>query len=220
LDTSIIGGANADYGTSAAMTSSGDVYLAGNTWSNDYPTIIGSYDNVAHDDLGYSEDAYVSEIDNFVDTEPPVITKIDPAYNATNVALNKAINVVFNEPIKQGSNFAGISLTTNGNPVAASKTITGNTLYVIPTANYARGTTYTLYIPADAIEDLAGNIGDENTTNFTTVPSITPLAVTSTDPVNNAVSVPVNKVIKITFNKAIRVGPKYSSIVLKTVQTL
>ena len=215
LDTSILGGANADYGNCAAMTSSGNVYLAGNTWSNDYPTTTGAYDNVAHNDFGYTKDAYVSEIDNFVDTEPPIVTKFDPANNAVNVAVNKAINVIFSEPIQQGSNFADITLTANGNPIAATIRITGNTLYVIPTANYAKGTTYTLYIPADAIEDLAGNIADEYTTSFTTVPPTIPLAVTSSDPTNNAVSVPVNKVIKITFNKAIRVGSKYSSIVLK-----
>ncbi|MTK64235.1 MAG: hypothetical protein F8N15_06900 [Methanobacterium sp.] len=214
LDTSIIGGANADYGNCAAMTSSGQVYVAGNTWSNDYPTTIGAYNNFAHDDLGYTKDAYVTEIDNFVDNESPVLNKADPANNAVNVPLNKAINLVYNEPIKQGSNFSGIKLSTSNGPVSAFVRITGNTLVVVPTNYYSKGTTYTLYLPDDAIEDLAGNAADTYTTKFTTIP---PAQVKSTDPTNNAANVALNKAIKVVYSESIKAGANISSITLTSI---
>ncbi|ADZ10481.1 hypothetical protein Metbo_2267 [Methanobacterium lacus] len=214
LDTSIIGGANADYGNCAAMTGSGQVYVAGNTWSNDYPTTIGAYNNFAHDDLGYTKDAYVTEIDNFVDTEPPIVTKTDPLKNAINVPLNKVITLVFNEPIKEGANFADITLNSNTDQIAADIRITGNSLIVVPMEKLFKGVTYTLNLPDDAIEDLAGNAASSYTTNFTTIPAA---QVKSTDPVKNAVNVALNKSIKVVFSESIKAGANFSGITLSTV---
>jgi len=214
-DTSIIGGANADYGNCAAITGSGQVYVAGNTWSNDYPTTIGAYDNFAHNDLGYSKDAYVTEIDNFVDNEAPVITKVDPLKNSYNVALNKVINVVFNEPIQEGSNFSGITLSSNSGTVLANVKITGNSLVIVPQTNYLKGVTYTLNLPDDAIEDLAGNAQSSYTTNFTTIPAV---QIKSSDPVNNAVNVALNKVITVLYSNPIQAGLNFAGITLSSSQ--
>jgi len=213
-DTSIIGGANADYGNCAAITSSGKVYVAGNTWSNDYPTTIGAYDNFAHNDLGYSKDAYVTEIDNFVDNEAPVITKADPANNAINVSLNKVINLVFNEPIKEGANFSGITLSSNSGTVLANVRITGNSLVIVPMTNYLKGVTYTLYLPDDAIEDLAGNAQSSYTTKFTTIPAA---QIKSSDPANNTINVALNKAIKVVYSDAIQAGTNFADITLSTI---
>jgi methionine-rich copper-binding protein CopC len=210
LDTSVIGGANADYGNCAAMTSSGKVYVAGNTWSNDYPTTIGAYSNFAHNDDGYTKDAYVTEIDNFVDNEPPVVTKSDPANNAVNVLLNKVINLVFNEPVKQGANFSGITLSTSSGPIIATARITGNSLVIIPN-NYFKGTTYTINLPNDAVEDLAGNAVNAYSSRFTTIP---PAQVKSTDPTNNAGNVALNKAIKVVYSESIKAGANFTSITL------
>lgn len=211
-DTSIIGGANADYGASAAITPNGSVYLTGNTWSNDYPTTIGAYDNIAHDNNGYSEDAYITKIDNFLDTKAPVITKTDPKSNEANVAINKVINVVYSEPIQKGSNFNNIVLLLNGNSVPINTGVTGNTLVIVPKTSYVKGGTYTLKLPSDAIEDLAGNSADAYMTSFTTVP----LTVTSSDPANSAVNVGVNKVIKVVYPDNIKAGSQFNQITLNT----
>ena len=102
-ETTILGGANADYGNAAAIVTSGieygNVYLTGNTWANDFPVTIGANDTIAHDDLQYSEDAYVTKLDDLLDTIAPIVTKTDPANNANNVAVNKVITIVFNEQI-------------------------------------------------------------------------------------------------------------------------
>jgi methionine-rich copper-binding protein CopC len=213
LDTSVIGGANADYGNCAAMTSTGKVYVAGNTWSNDYPTTIGAYSNFAHNDQGYTKDAYVTAIDNFVDNEPPVVTKSDPANNAVNVPLNKVINLVFNEPIKQGGNFTNITLSTINGPIIATATITGNSIVIIPN-NYFKGTTYTINLPNDAVEDLAGNAVSAYSSQFTTIP---PAQVRSTDPANNAGNVALNKAIKVVYSESIKAGANFTGITLSSI---
>jgi hypothetical protein len=211
-DTTILGGANADYGMAAAMDTYGNVYLAGNTWSNDYPTTIGAFSSVKNDNLQYVKDAYVSVIDNLVDTEPPIITSTDPVNYAINVALNKVIKIVYNEQIQPGNDFGSITLTRGGVNVPITTSIAGNTLIVSPLTKYLWETNYLLSIPLDAIKDLSGNIADEYALNFKTA---VPLKLVSTDPVNNAINVPVNKVIKITFNKPIKAGSQYNLIVLK-----
>ena len=75
----------------------GNVYLAGNTWSNDYPTTNGAQYPSAPDLLQYTEDAFVSKMDNLFDTEPPIVGPTDPTNNAVNVPLNKIIKITFNE---------------------------------------------------------------------------------------------------------------------------
>ncbi len=50
------------------------VYLAGNTWSNDYPTTIGAY-QLLHQMIICSivDDAFVSKLDNLFDTQAPIV---------------------------------------------------------------------------------------------------------------------------------------------------
>jgi hypothetical protein len=209
VSTSILGGANADYGLAGAIDNYGNTYLAGNTWSNDYPTTIGAYQTSKNEDQ-YVEDAYVSQVDDLADYEPPVVTKSDPKNNAKEVPINKVIKIVYNEPITSGD-LSGIKLSKSGGNVPISVVISGNTLVITPLSKYLMGTVYTLDIPEGTIEDLAGNVADEYTTSFTT---LTPLKVTTTTPTNNAPSVANNVTIKITFNKPIKAGSKYSSITL------
>ena len=43
VETTFLGGANADYGQAIAIDNIGNVFLVGKTWSNDYPTTIDAY---------------------------------------------------------------------------------------------------------------------------------------------------------------------------------
>ena len=216
FESTLIGGANADYGNAIAIDQSGNIYLAGDTWSNDYPTTIDTFQPYAPDVLQYTDDAFLTKMDNLVDTSPPAVGSANPVNNSSNVQLNKIIKLVYNEQIKYGSNFdigGGLSsITLNGVNVPLSKIqIVMNTLVITPT-NLLKSTKYTLFIPVDAIEDLAGNVGDEYTLVFNTV---VPLNVVSTNPVNNANNVVGNQPITITFNIPIKTGPNYALITLR-----
>jgi hypothetical protein len=103
VETTLLGGANADYGQCIAISEvpgeAGDVYLVGDTWSNDYPTTIGANQPIAPDMYQYVDDAFVSKLNNIFDIQAPVAGSSDPANNAVDVPLNKIIKIVFNEKI-------------------------------------------------------------------------------------------------------------------------
>lgn len=217
VTTTFLGGANADYGMGIAVSEmlgeAGNVILVGDTWSNDYPTTIGSYSPIAPDMGQYVDDAFVSKLDDILDTVAPIEGPSDPVNNAVNVPLNKVIKIVFSEKILQGTDFGLISLKHGGISTPIIRTITGNslnTLVITPAANLLTNTNYVLTIPVNAIVDYNGNVGDDYTLSFKT---FAPLAITSTNPVNGA-NVPANQVIKITFNKKIKQGGKYNLITL------
>lgn len=219
VETTLLGGANADYGQAIAMTEvsgeDGDVYLVGNTWSNDYPTTAGVAQPIAPDMYQYVDDAFISKLDNIFDTQAPVTGPTDPVNKAVNVPLNKVIKIVFSEKILQGADFGLISLKHGGVSTPISRIITGNslnTLVITPTSALVGGVQYILTIPAGAIQDYNGNIADDFALTFTTVPG--PLAIKSTSPVNNAHNVIGNQPITITFNQIIKSGPKYNLITL------
>ena len=219
VETTLLGGANADYGQaiaiSEALGEAGDVYLAGDTWSNDYPTTIGVYQPIAPDMYQYVDDAFVSKLDNIFDTQAPIVGPTDPANNAVDVPLNKVISIVFNEKIRAGSQFGSITLQHGGVNTPITVNILGtslNTLLITPLTNLLPNTNYILSIPVNAIQDYNGNIGNEFTLSFKTINA---LNVISTNPVNGAYYVVGNTPIKITFNKSIKTGPNYNLIVLK-----
>ena len=161
VETTFLGGANADYGEALAIDTIGNVFLVGHTWSNDYPTTIGANQTNTVDNLQYTDDAFISKIDNLLDTSPPIVGSADPINNSSNVQLNKIIKLVYNEQIKHGSNFdigGGLSsITLNGINAQSNIQIVMNTLIINPN-NLLKSTKYTLFIPVDAIEDLAGNV--------------------------------------------------------------
>ena len=86
----------------------------------------------------------------------PKATSSDPAYGALNVALNKVININFNEAIKMGSNPSIELKTTNGTELTFKTSITGSTLHITPTSLLASGTQYLAVVYSGAITSLTG----------------------------------------------------------------
>ncbi|MBZ2167112.1 Ig-like domain-containing protein [Methanobacterium spitsbergense] len=141
-----------------------------------------------------------------LDNTPPVVTSSNPVNNSFNVALNKVIQITFNEAIKFGAN-PWIELKFSSGTGAAipfTSSIVGNILSITPNSLLDAGRKYTVILHSNSITDLAGNgLTAPYTTRFTTS---APPVVTSTSPVNNAVNVAVNKVVQINFSKAIQLG--------------
>ncbi len=102
------------------------------------------------------------------DTTNPVVTTTDPSHEAIGVALDKTIAVTFSEEIQPGGAFEDIAIQdAAGNPVEVTTGINGSTLTIEPANNLAYSTTYTVIIPRDALEDLAGlSFGDESGYSF------------------------------------------------------
>lgn len=219
VETTFLGGANADYGQGIAIFNgiggeAGNVVLVGDTWSNDYPTTNGAYSPTAPDMYQYVDDAFISKLDDILDTDAPTPGPTDPIRNAVNVPRNKVIKIVYSEKILASTNFPSITLNNGSTDVPITVSITGtslNTLVIQPNSLLSWNTNYTLYIPVNAIVDYNGNVADDFVLNFRT---IAPLTITNTNPVNNANNVVGNQPIKITFNKNIKAGSQYNQIAL------
>ena len=96
----------------------------------------------------------------FTTTTPPVVTSTSPANNAVNVALNKVIQIKFNKNIKFGTDsWIELKTTNSGTAKPFTATITGSSLYIKPTTQLARGTSYTVIIHSNAVTDTTGTAG-------------------------------------------------------------
>jgi methionine-rich copper-binding protein CopC len=104
------------------------------------------------------------------DTVAPTVEATDPADGATDVPVDQAITVTFSEAVEAGNAFDQIALTdAEGVAVEVAKSIADNVLTITPSASLAYNTTYTVTIPAGAVQDLAGNaLAEDYTFSFTT----------------------------------------------------
>lgn len=116
------------------------------------------------------------------DTTPPTLQTLNPADNATDVAVNTNLVLSFNENIRKGTGNITIHLAADSSVVqtidiaSAAVTISGMDLTINPPADLANSTSYYINIPAGAIEDVSGNdyagFTDAATWNFTTIASL------------------------------------------------
>ncbi len=140
------------------------------------------------------------------DTTDPTVSSINPANNATGVALNRSIAATFSEPMNPLTiTSANVSVTAPGGvAVLGTVAYAGNTLTFTPTIPLAASTTFTGTITTGA-EDLAGNpLAHDFVWSFTTgaAPDTTDPTVSSTNPANNATGVAFNQSVAATFSEA------------------
>jgi subtilisin family serine protease len=99
---------------------------------------------------------------------PPGVKSTVPADGATGVAVNTNITVTFSESVTKGANFGNITITGGGTTVSYTYGLSGDTLTLDPDSNLAYSTTYTVTIPAGAVQDAAGNPSEAYSFSFTT----------------------------------------------------
>jgi hypothetical protein len=112
------------------------------------------------------------------DTTPPVISTLDPADDATGVAVTSNIVATFSEAIARGTGNITVKNLTDGTQTTIAVTdtaqvsISGAVLTVNPTADLAGNKNYAVQIAATAVNDLANNafagISNDTVWNFVT----------------------------------------------------
>jgi len=149
------------------------------------------------------------------DKTAPVVKTVDPANNAVNVAVNKAITITYSETIKAGTMWIEL-LTSTGTNVPVTIAISGNKLTITPTSNLDNGIKYTLAIHTGAVKDLTGNQAAAKVSTFTTLTDTTAPTIITIDPTNNAVNVANDKKIIVTFNEPIKEGTMWIELLTST----
>ncbi|KKM09896.1 hypothetical protein SY88_17135 [Clostridiales bacterium PH28_bin88] len=118
-----------------------------------------------------------------IDTTPPRVDSTDPAGDEVDVAKDKTITVTFSEEVQAGENFNGITLQAGETVVAATYGLNGNALTINPDSDLDYGTTYTVTIPAGAVQDSAGNaLADLYAFSLTTARGQTALTIAGSIP--------------------------------------
>lgn len=90
---------------------------------------------------------------------PPAVSGSDPAEGAAGVPVGTAVTVRFNEEVREGGSYGGISVKDNrGNAVPFTVSLSGGTLTLKPLTRLSYGTAYTVTVPGGAVQDIAGNV--------------------------------------------------------------
>jgi methionine-rich copper-binding protein CopC len=175
---------------------------------------IGTAANVAN----VSATVDQTTVNTSITINPPTVASVDPVNGAVNVPIYKVIKITFSEPIQYGSASNQITVkNSTGTAISLNPfLISGNVLTLSPVNSYLTGNYYTINIPANAVNDLAGNgLATDYTSGF----KVTPLSITNIDPINGATNVPINKVITVTFSEAVMPGNNYANISVTNINT-
>lgn len=141
--------------------------------------------------------------DDFVEVtgQCPVVLATSPENGATEIPLEKAVTVTFNERMNPATitQAAFTLLGTNKVSGAISYNEENNTLTFVPESPLEPGITYTGRV-ATSVKDLLGNaLQTDYVWTFSTGATVSPV-ITATDPANNATGVVLNKNIAAAFS--------------------
>jgi len=137
-----------------------------------------------------------------------------PQNGTTNVTVTNAVYLAFDQHIQSGEGFDQITFKSDDEDIRYSATITEHELHIIPEDQLQYASTYSLYIPTNAIADLSGNyLSVPFLLDFTTEDS--PLHVVSTNPTNGEMEFPFDQEVIITFNKSVHSSDNFSLMTFK-----
>ena len=105
-----------------------------------------------------------------IDKTAPKVTSTSPASNSKGVSLTTPIIIKFSEKINQGKNFSNIYIKnmSTGKITHTITTISGNTIIIKMIKSRLSLDNYQVYIPTNAVNDVAGNNNSKYVLNFKT----------------------------------------------------
>lgn len=148
-------------------------------------------------------------IKDSLDKIPPKVVSNAPKSNEENVALNRAINITFSEPLEQQDFQSAFTVSRGAEPnivsMPGSVTSTGDTITFIPIINWTANTVYSVRFKA-GVKDLAGlDLPVDSSWSFktgTTSDNSGP-QVSSVDPSSNSTVISINTTVRSQFSEDI-----------------
>lgn len=129
----------------------------------------------------------------------PMVIDTNPDNSTTNVPLNQAITVTFNEEMNPSTINSSSFIVTGSSAVSSTLTYSGVTATFTPSVNLTPNTTYVVKITT-ASKDLRGNaLQEDYIFSFSTGAILQPVVI-STSPTPYETGVVLNKVVSATFN--------------------
>ncbi|WP_321212085.1 NosD domain-containing protein [Methanothermobacter sp. DP] len=183
----------------------------GNYWS-DY---TGNDEN--GDNFGDTPYTFSGGVDSLPLIKDPLqklkVVSMDPPNGSMSISRTKSLVITFSSIIIAGTNYYSITVRkSTGALKSIIQSISGNRLIITPVGGWDPGVKFTVRIPLNAIENIAGNTLEmEFTSHFTSA-----IAVTAIDPRSGATGVSRTRAIVIIFSNSILAGPSYRSITVKT----
>ena len=209
----------------AVVTDSSVVYsnTSGNTWTAVYTVNANdtagnvSYSIAFSDTAGNTGTAVTATNDSssvavVIDSELPTLLSSDPLDNSKSAKLDQNIILEFSEDITAGSGqiklFDGNDQLVEAFTVSSS-IISGSTVTLNPSSDFASRSAYYIQIPSTAFVDTAGNsfVGILNKTalNFITLDVNAPWLLSSV-PSDNSAGIQLDQNIVLNFNEAVTAG--------------
>ena len=146
-----------------------------------------------------------------LNTTPPTVTSVNPANNATGVALNSTVSATFSLPMNSSTlTSTTFTIKQGATSVTGSYSYSGSTATFTPSIAFANNTIYTATITTGAIDASGISLANNYVWTFTTV-SLPPPTVISTIPINNATGVALNSIISANFSTAMDISTITSS---------
>ncbi|WP_108995455.1 S-layer homology domain-containing protein [Paenibacillus agaridevorans] len=102
-------------------------------------------------------DLYKYRIDR-ADLYAPVLRNLNPLHQQANVSINKRMIATFDEIIQPGTSFQEVKLYLGDVEVPVQVTASGYDLVIQPNDELINDASYTLSIPASAVQDSSGNL--------------------------------------------------------------
>jgi len=103
------------------------------------------------------------------DTTAPIVSSSIPKANATKVLTSSFATINFSEAVVKSSKFSSISLKKGSTTIKTNVSIIDSKITIQPLSSLNKNTTYQVTIPAQAVEDAAGNkLGSAYSFSFTT----------------------------------------------------
>lgn len=153
------------------------------------------------------------------DSAPPQIVETIPVQDGQGVVPDALVNIVFNEPIKAGSDFGNITWMAGDAVVGFATDIQGQTLTLTASNPLPLSTACTVTVPAAAIMDISENqLVSGDTFTFTTgdIPDTSSPQITRTIPADEGQGVLLGAPVLAYFDEAIQESAHFAEILWQT----
>lgn len=146
----------------------------------------------------------------------PIIKNFKPSNGSSDVKIDAAIEITYNDKMLKGDNFNEIVLKdSQDNKVEYNIDIKDDKIILKPVRKLENNTSYSLLLPVGGVKDYWGGVSKNDfILEFKTEKEKVPPVLNNTVPTNKSRNIDINSELKIAFNENILPGKTFKKITL------